>query len=260
MAASGILVTWGSVLSASANDLILSCGGDQPIELISGGVEISVSPRGFGEIGLRTADGRRYLLAGVVIPASARQGQRREIVDQLRAMLERPVQLRLLDKTADRRGRRSVDLISDDGPIAVRLAATGLVVASGTSCSAAALAAEAQARRQKRGLWQDAAFLHNANRADMDLPDFAIMTGYVLSVGRSGRTTYLNFGTHFRRDVTVRLPDAMRLVLEAGGRDVEAFAGQQVEVRGFWMAHDGPELVLQHVEALQLPASTARGN
>ena len=258
MMVAGMLVA--SALPASADAVTPACPSAPLPDLASPVVNISLAPRGFGEIGLTTANGERYLLAGVVVPASARPGERRELVEQLRALLEKPLQVQVLDEAPDRRGRRQVSLFTGDVPITAHLAAAGLVVASGEPCSGAVLAAEIKARQGQRGLWQNPSFLHDANDTDMDLPDFAIINGDVLSVGQSGRTTYLNFGTLYRRDVTVRVPDAMREALTASGLDVAALGGRRVEVRGYWMVHDGPELVLQHVEALLLPALAGRGN
>lgn len=82
------------------------------------------------------------------------------------------------------------------------------------------------------------------------LPDFFIIRGRVVSTGRSGRTTYLNFGTNWRTGITVRVRNEVGEALRTAGHSPEDLTGAWVEARGWVERRDGPYLTLPAATAL----------
>lgn len=78
------------------------------------------------------------------------------------------------------------------------------------------------------------------------------MRARVLSVGKAGRTTYLNFGPRFRTDATVRIGAKAAAELAAAGRAPDTLAGRVIEVRGWAERHDGLDLRLSGAAALSV--------
>ena len=73
-------------------------------------------------------------------------------------------------------------------------------------------AAEAAARRAKRGIWADPAAIKNAESPGDILAGigrFTVVEGKVLSVRQAGATTYLNFGRNWTRDFAVTISRRM---------------------------------------------------
>jgi len=122
-----------------------------------------------------------------------------------------------------------------------------------TPCATRFLAAEAGARAEKRGIWRQSRIWTNLNAAATGLPDFVLGRGRVASIGRSGRTTYINFGGNFRTDATVRLREAMTSALVAAGQPPESLSGRVIEVRGWANRRDGLDMELESPLALRLP-------
>jgi micrococcal nuclease len=73
----------------------------------------------------------------------------------------------------------------------------------------------------------------------------------VLRVAPTERYIYLNFGTDWRTDFTVRVRHAA-LAGALGGIDLEGLAGRTVEVRGVVLEAGGPLIELSHPEQLQV--------
>jgi hypothetical protein len=155
----------------------------------------------------------------------------------------------------DRHGRRHglIRLADGDG-LAERLitAGVGLADVAMQPCAVTFLAAEAPARAERRGIWRQSRLWTELNSKVAALPDHIIGRGRVSSVGRSGRTTYINFGGDFRTDATVRLTDSVATALAASGIAPETLAGRRIEVRGWATERDGLDLQLVAPDALRL--------
>ncbi|AZU02596.1 nuclease [Glycocaulis alkaliphilus] len=85
------------------------------------------------------------------------------------------------------------------------------------------------------------------------LDSVQIVEGRVISTGaaRDGRI-YLNFGTDWRTDFTVQVMRRDQRRFEAHGIDLRALEGAVVRVRGWMYAENGPMILLDHPEALEL--------
>lgn len=203
-------------------------------------------------------DGRETMavvLDGVIVPAAVAAEAGAAARATVAGLGGNMVDLHPTHDTPDRHGRRLGALRLDDGSsLAERLlgAGAGLADVSLTPCASRHLAAEAEARAERRGIWRQSRLWTDLNRATPGLPDFVLGRGRVASVGQAGRTTYINFGDSFRTDATVRLTEATTLALTAAGHAPETLTGHRIEVRGFAAERDGLDLLLAAPAALRV--------
>jgi endonuclease YncB( thermonuclease family) len=143
---------------------------------------------------LRLQDGREIRLAGVEPVTTEKSNRGSAALSAIVA--NRNVTLSGEDDTPDRYGRQPAFAFIDgsDTPVQGVLLAQGEALVSGTvtgkDCAAALLAAEAEARRAKRGIWADPAAIKNAESPGDILAGigrFAVVEGKVLSVRQAGR-------------------------------------------------------------------------
>ena len=195
------------------------------------------------------------VLEGVVLLARAGAATRAIEAGVLAGLRDTSVAFVASDEEPDRHGRRHGIVRVDEGDsLGERLlhAGAGLADVSFAPCADRFLAAEAKARAEKHGIWRQSRIWTDLNAAATGLPDFVLGRGRVASVGRSGRTTYINFGDNFRTDATVRLREALTSSLVAVGQPPESFSGRMVEVRGWARWRDGLDLELDTPAALRL--------
>lgn len=126
------------------------------------------------------------------------------------------------------------------------------------ACAQALLAAEAEARAAKRGLWRRRGFERAADptlarRADR----YAVVEGEIVSIGDRKRRLYLNFGTFWRQDFTVQIdkrdlkrhPELLARLIRAEGR--------KVRVRGHLTVRDGPFMKVRDAGQIEFPVDDA---
>jgi hypothetical protein len=189
------------------------------------------------------------VLAGVALPASAGPDASRQLVRRLAGLAGRPVTVFGRDGRRDRRGRVTGQVVVADDHGRVTwlqslLVSEGLVLVSDDvgGCAEALAVAEEAARRSKRGLFAGSGPGTAATSTALpDLPDFVILEGIVVSVGKSGDTTYLNFGVNRRTDSTVRLSRRISAEFTAE-KDISRLTGARVRVRGWAFQRDGLDL------------------
>lgn len=196
------------------------------------------------------------VLDGIILPAKAGEAARAAYSDLMASLHGTPVTFVAAADGPDRHGRLHgiVEFESGDS-LGERILAAGAALAdvSFTPCATRFIAAETRARVEKRGIWRQSRIWTDLNAAATGLPDFVLGRGKVASIGRSGRTTYINFGGNFRTDATVRLREAMTSALVAAGRPPESFSGRRVEVRGWADQRNGLDMELVSPLALRLP-------
>jgi len=137
------------------------------------------------------------------------------------------------------------------------LVSAGLALVSGyaedRSCIAALLTLEREARAAGAGLWQ-----HQMPRdAWSDAirsggPRFALVEGEIVSIGRTDRTVYLDFGRNWSTDFTVSMAVADAALIEAEGGAFDALVGRRIRVRGWLDEWDGPWIRVDHAEQIEL--------
>ena len=127
-----------------------------------------------------------------------------------------------------------------------------------SACASALLDAEIEARLARRGLWDAtpryATWQPQALSAVAGT--YAVAAGRVISLGKTTRTRYLNFGRYWKTDVTASVPagqdDAFTAALAGRGVEWPDLIGQAVEIRGFVTIHDGPHIELRHPAQLRV--------
>ena len=223
------------------------------------------APQGEGRVAaiidarsFRLQDGREVRLAGIEPVASEKANR----TSALAAVIAgREVTLSGEDDTPDRYGRQPafVHLAGSDTPVQSVLLAQGdaLVSAEVTDkdCAAILNAAEAGARRAKRGAWADPAAIKNAESSGDILAGigrFTVVEGKVLSVRQAGATTYLNFGRNWTRDFAVTISRRMAVALEAAGIGLKSLENRRIRVRGWVEARGGPRIEVLRVGQIEM--------
>jgi len=202
----------------------------------------------------RLADGREVRLAGIEPSAPAKAA--------LAAIVGgKDVTLRAIDDAPDRYGRQSAFVFvgSADTPVQAQLLAEGVGLVSpdiaDRACSTVLLAAEAEARGAKRGIWNSATVIKNAESADDILTGIGRLTvveGKVLSVRQAGTTTYVNFGHNFTRDFAATISRRMLPGVESGGVPLKSLENRRIRVRGWVEARPGPRIEVLHAGQIEV--------
>jgi endonuclease YncB( thermonuclease family) len=198
-------------------------------------------------LSFRLQDGREVRIAGIE-PASQRTAAARALAEIL---ADREVSLRGEDDAPDRYGRQPafVFLSSSAGSVQEELLSRGAALVSSTvtdkECASALMAAEAAARRARRGFWAEPSAIKNTESPGDILAGigrFTLVEGKVVSVRQAGTTTYLNFGRNWTRDFAATIPRRALAVFEAAGIPPRSLENRRIRVRGFVEAHGGPQM------------------
>jgi endonuclease YncB( thermonuclease family) len=221
----------------------------------------SFEPQGEGRVSavidartFRIDDGREVRLAGIE-PATA-------VASALSALVVgHSVSLRGESDAPDRYGRQPAFVFVEQvaTPVQNQLLGQGEALASGTvadtACAAELLAAEAAARRARRGIWAGPAVIKNAESPGdilAGIGQFAVVEGKVLSVRQAGAVTYINFGRRWTRDFAVTISRRMVPAFEAAGIDLKSLENKRIRVRGWIEARGGPRLEARTLGQIEL--------
>jgi endonuclease YncB( thermonuclease family) len=197
----------------------------------------------------RMDDGREVRLAGIetVTDGSA----------ALSALIAgRSVALHGETDAPDRYGRQPAFVFVEQATASVQnqLLAQGDALVSGAiadkACAAELAAAEAAARRARRGIWADRAAIKNAESPGDILArigQFTVVEGKVLSVRQAGAVTYINLGRRWTHDFAVTISRRVWPAFEAEGFSLKSLENKRIRVRGWIEARGGPR-----IEALQV--------
>jgi len=111
-------------------------------------------------------------------------------------------------------------------------------------------AAEADARRAKRGVWGVDGFLLTPEQTPKHLGEFHVVEGPITRIFDARTATYLNFGEHWQTDFSVTIAGRPRKQF----KDILAtlHEGSRVRVRGTLYEENGPMLKLSHPAQLEL--------
>jgi endonuclease YncB( thermonuclease family) len=122
-------------------------------------------------------------------------------------------------------------------------------------CRESLLAAEAEARTAKIGLWADPAYaiLPAGDRTAFAAPPtgMVLVEGTPASLGETAARFYLNFGRS-RADFAMTLPKRGANALEKAGIKVQDLLGKRLRVRGLLDATFGPQMELTDPDQLEL--------
>jgi endonuclease YncB( thermonuclease family) len=222
------------------------------------------APQGVGRVAgiidarsLRLQDGREVRLAGIE-PAFQQQATSRTLA---RILTDREVDLRGEDDAPDRYGRQPafVFVPSSQNSVQEELLVLGEALVSATvtdkECASVLMAAEAAARRAKRGFWADPSAIKNAESPGDILAGigrFTLVEGKVLSVRQAGTITYLNFGRSWTRDFAATISRRALAGFEAAGILVKSLEKRRIRIRGVVEARGGPRMEVLRVGQIEL--------
>lgn len=203
---------------------------------------------------VRLDDGREIRLAGIEPTTTTKQA--------LTSLLAgRDVTLRGSDDTPDRYGRQGalVFIGESDSSVQAMLLAQGDAMVSAEitdkDCAAALMAAEAAARRQKKGSWADPLAIKNAESPDDILAGigrFVVVEGKVLSVRQAGAMTYLNFGRRWTRGFAATISKRALPAFENAGIILKSLESKRIRVRGWVEGNTGPRIDVRLVGQIEL--------
>lgn len=115
--------------------------------------------------------------------------------------------------------------------------------------------AEAKARKDKRGIWSDKFYgirSPEPNKLAQDMDSFQIVEGIVTSVAKVRDKVFLNFGADYKTDFTVFLgKDGQKRFLKSG-LDPQSLEGARIRVRGWVEMQNGPMMILDHPERIEV--------
>lgn len=216
---------------------------------------------------LRLADGTLVRVAAVGLAAPG-EGEAASAAALRDLVSQGPVRLDAAPPQFDRYGRRVTRVALADGTdLAERLLAAGVALvgpaprdAADGPCRARLLAAEAAARVARRGLWADGTLALEAADDPLIITRagrYAIVEGRVVSLGKAGRTRYLNFGRRWSLDFTATIAESEGAWPRGWGIGPVALEGSRVRVRGWLEADDGGLVRLGRPEDLERPDGPA---
>jgi endonuclease YncB( thermonuclease family) len=202
----------------------------------------------------RMDDGREVRLAGIEAASTDKAALAAVIAGQ-------DVTLRGNDDTPDRYGRQvafafvGASEIPVQGLLLSQGAALSAVDVADRDCAEALTAAEAEGRRERRGVWNDSNVIKNTESSGDILAGigrFTIVEGKVLSVRQAGATTYLNFGRNWTRDFAVTISRRVMPAVEAAGIAPKSLENRKIRVRGWVEARPGPRIDVQRAAQLEI--------
>jgi len=268
--------------------IALACGLMQMVAAGAAAAGCALPPQGEGRVAavldarsFRLEDGREIRLSGIEQAASAidmqasgktKENVKGNVKENLKENVEatsalsaivagREVTLRGEDDAPDRYGRQPAFVFvgASEAPVQAQLLALGAALVSSTvadrDCAALLMAAEAEARRSKLGIWANPAAIKNAESPGDILAGigrFTVVEGKVLSVRQAGATTYLNFGRNWTRDFAVTISRRMLAAFESAGIAPKSLENRRIRVRGWVEARGGPRIEALHVGQVEL--------
>ncbi|MBS0529928.1 MAG: thermonuclease family protein [Proteobacteria bacterium] len=246
-------VLFAAMLCGASFGITESFAAGCEFELRGGGVVSAViDARTF-----RLDDGRDIRLAGVeTMPLES--GDRRAV---LATLIGRRVVLRSESDAPDRYGRQAAFVFPDQSATSIQselLMRGEALVSAGIAdppCAAELGAAEAVARRARRGIWAHGSAIKNAESPDDILTrigQFTVVEGKVLSVRQAGPTVYVNFGRRWTRDFAATISRRVLSSFEAAGIIVKSLENQRIRVRGWIERRGGPRIEVSRVGQIEV--------
>jgi hypothetical protein len=127
--------------------------------------------------------------------------------------------------------------------------------ADAAGCRTALLAAEAEAREKRVGLWADASsILHGDDRQALASapPALQVAEGVVHNVGAARGRIYLNLGKVRTADLAIVIVERNISGFAARGVDPRKLAGHRIRVRGLLDRRFGPQIEITSPDALEI--------
>ncbi|MBN9353060.1 MAG: thermonuclease family protein [Hyphomicrobium denitrificans] len=124
------------------------------------------------------------------------------------------------------------------------------------ACVRELLAHEAEARRKRLGLWSNGVYRPMPAEQPGSLlkqrGKFERVIGTIASVGKTKSTTYLNFGTDWKSDFTVRIGKSVLAANPEFARTLDTLKSKTVVVRGWIERRNGPLIDIADVSQIEI--------
>ncbi len=208
-----------------------------------------------------TTDGEEVRLSGILAwgaggetASDAAASAARDALSNL--LRDRTVTMAPEDAVRDRYGRTIAQVFADRTWVQAALLQTGEVRAApdraSAPCASALLAAEAQGRERRLGVWRGGFRLQDPDGIRNRVGSFQIVEGSVVTASVTRGRAFINFGADYRTDFTVTIePEDMRTFRQAKF-DVPGLAGKRVRVRGWVEFYNGPEITITTPAAIEV--------
>ena len=213
-----------------------------------------------------TKDGKIIRLVGMDIPRPP--GKQGDIAHKARAFLAKHLtgkRVRLYatkDKQTGRKNRmghhlRHVELRERNIWVQGALLANGLArvrtTVNNAGMSNQMYKLERKARKQDKGLWANKRYqLLAPETASKGIGAYQIVQGTVKSTAMRGNQIYLNFGSNWRRDLTVSIPPGKRRAFQREDIDLLKLGGEKIRARGWLESYNGPYIEIDHPQRLEI--------
>ena len=115
--------------------------------------------------------------------------------------------------------------------------------------------AEQEARDQKKGIWKHPFYAVRGpepNALAQDMDSFQVVEGIVTSSAKVKDKVFLNFGADYKTDFTIYVDKDGQKNFRKIGLDPRSLEGARVRVRGWVEMQNGPMMVLNHPERLEV--------
>lgn len=218
-------------------------------------------------------DGRAIRLIGALTPRTQTRwaetmGLKKKVIAALKErLLARQVRLRFGGRERDRYGRLLTHVFVERGDdslwVQEALIRDGLAMAysfaDNRACLRRLLKAEARAREENAGLWEQGVF-RVRDAADAESMNglaysFQIVQGRVREVTENRGRIYINFGGDWRTDVTATVAPSDRDSFADSEIRLLELEGRTVRVRGWLGRRNGPMIDVTHPEQIELVTS-----
>lgn len=211
-------------------------------------------------------DGHTVHPEGILLPAGAPDHSPDALVQQTLGVMstllhDKPVTIAAKAPKLDRYGRIRAQIFlpgnAADPWLQVALLKRGLarvsILPDRRECAPELLAAEAQARSAKLGLWAYPAYVvRTPQNVSQDAGTFQVVEGKVATVNMRDGRAYLDFGSDWNSSLSVTIsPDDMANFRQASV-DPRGFAGKNVRVRGWVEMRNGPEIAVAIPESIEI--------
>ncbi|HYD15179.1 MAG TPA: thermonuclease family protein [Hyphomicrobium sp.] len=218
-------------------------------------------------------DGREVRLIGALSRTPDATGGNAQTMRALEELVGgRSISFRYEGRRRDRYGRTlaQVYLAGPDGSVWLQQHlisqghARAYALPGNSGCLRALMAAEAEARQARLGLWssdhyriRDAADPGALSRLS---GQFALVEGRVANVTRTQRTIYINFGSDWRRDFTASVSTYIADSAADGAARIAGLSGQTIRVRGWIERRNGPMIVLGSLDEIEVLSAEDAAN
>jgi endonuclease YncB( thermonuclease family) len=211
-------------------------------------------------------DGWQVRLVGIQapkLPLGRKNFQKWPLADESKKALEalvmgQSVVLAYGGQRVDRHGRRLAHLFLDDGSwVQEIMLSKGMArvysFPDNRAIVAEMLLAEGRARQDGAGIWGNSWYaVRTADALSRDIGSFQVIEGRVVAAADVRGTVYLNFGTDWRSDFTVKISKRHRKSFSIGEVDLMALEGRRVRVRGWLDDYNGPMIEATHPEQIEI--------